>query len=418
MSNLLDSLRSYITPDLISQASKVLGESENGISKAINSIFCSILGGIISKEQDKDSMNSIVDLISASSANSSEILHSLEGILPHDISDNGSNFLTVLFGNKLGGVTDLIANQSGLKSYSVNSLFGLLSPLVLSFFKKENFSISSLLNTLHSQKQELLASVPVGFSSLVGISNSIDYNSATTTKNSDTGYQSGQGFPKWIVPLILILGALLALYYFTKDIEEIDHPTGLKTSQLIDSLEDNVSPDVNSMLDSLSSKADSIAFKASKALGEFIKFKLPNGVELNAPSKGVENQLVSWLNDKTKAVDKTTWFNFDRLLFETGKSTLKSQSQDQLKNIAEIMKAYPSLQIKLGGYTDNIGKKESNLKLSDSRAKAVMQELVKLGIDNKRLSAEGYGDAHPVASNDTEEGRSQNRRIAIRITKK
>ena len=418
MSNLLDSLRSYITPDLISQASKVLGESENGISKAINSIFCSIFGGIISKEQDKDSMNSIVDLISASSANSSEILHSLEGILPHDISDNGSNFLTVLFGNKLGGVTDLIANQSGLKSYSVNSLFGLLSPLVLSFFKKENFSISSLLNTLHSQKQELLASVPVGFSSLVGISNSIDYNSATTTKNSDTGYQSGQGFPKWIVPLILILGALLALYYFTKDIEEIDHPTGLKTSQLIDSLEDNVSPDVNSMLDSLSSKADSIAFKASKALGEFIKFKLPNGVELNAPSKGVENQLVSWLNDKTKAVDKTTWFNFDRLLFETGKSTLKSQSQDQLKNIAEIMKAYPSLQIKLGGYTDNIGKKESNLKLSDSRAKAVMQELVKLGIDNKRLSAEGYGDAHPVASNDTEEGRSQNRRIAIRITKK
>lgn len=418
MSNLLDSLRSYITPDLISQASKVLGESENGISKAINSIFCSILGGIISKEHDTASMNSIVDLVSESSANSSETLHSLEGILPHDISDNSSNFLTVLFGNKLGGVTDLIANQSGLKSYSVNSLFGLLSPLVLSFLKKENFSISSLLNTLHSQKQELLASVPVGFSSLVGISNSIDYNSATTTKNSDTGYQSGQGFPKWIVPLILILGALLALYYFTKDIEEIDHPTGLKTSQLIDSLEDNVSPDVNSMLDSLSSTADSIAFKASKALGEFIKFKLPNGVELNAPSKGVENQLVSWLNDKTKAVDKTTWFNFDRLLFETGKSTLKSQSQDQLKNIAEIMKAYPSLQIKLGGYTDNIGNKESNLKLSDSRAKAVMQELVKLGIDNKRLSAEGYGDAHPVASNDTEEGRSQNRRIAIRITKK
>lgn len=418
MSNLLDSLRSYITPDLISQASKVLGESENGISKAINSIFCSILGGIISKEQDKTSMNSIVDLVSASSANSSEILHSLEGILPHDISDNSSNFLTVLFGNKLGGVTDLIANQSCLKSYSVNSLFGLLSPLVLSFLKKENFSISSLLNTLHSQKQELLASVPVGFSSLVGISNSIDYNSATTTKNADTGYQSGQGFPKWIVPLILILGALLALYYFTKDIEEIDHPTGLKTSQLIDSLEDNVSPDVNGMLDSLSSKADSIAFKASKALGEFIKFKLPNGVELNAPSKGVENQLVSWLNDKTKAVDKTTWFNFDRLLFETGKSTLKSQSQDQLKNIAEIMKAYPTLEIKLGGYTDNIGKKESNLKLSDSRAKVVMQELVKLGIDNKRLSAVGYGDAHPVASNDTEEGRSQNRRIAIRITKK
>ena len=74
--------------------------------------------------------------------------------------------------------------------------------------------------------------------------------------------------------------------------------------------------------------------------------------------------------------------------------------------------------IKLGGYTDNKGPADFNMKLSQGRADNVMVELVKLGIDAGRLKAEGYGEQYPVASNDTEEGRAQNRRIDIRVTGK
>jgi K(+)-stimulated pyrophosphate-energized sodium pump len=95
-----------------------------------------------------------------------------------------------------------------------------------------------------------------------------------------------------------------------------------------------------------------------------------------------------------------------------------SSSQEQLKNIAEILKAYPNVNVKLGGYTDNTGNAASNQKLSEDRATSVREELVNLGIDKDRLEAEGYGQEHPVASNDTEEGRAQNRRISIRVTKK
>ncbi|HNL06480.1 MAG TPA: OmpA family protein, partial [Chitinophagales bacterium] len=133
---------------------------------------------------------------------------------------------------------------------------------------------------------------------------------------------------------------------------------------------------------------------------------------------GVENRLVTFIEDKTKVVDKTTWFSFDRLYFETGKSTLKPESQEQLKNIAAIMKAYPKVEIKLGGYTDNTGDKQKNMELSQKRAETTMQELVKLGVAAKRLTAEGYGDQHPVADNTTPEGRAKNRRIDIRVTKK
>jgi cytochrome c oxidase subunit 2 len=135
-------------------------------------------------------------------------------------------------------------------------------------------------------------------------------------------------------------------------------------------------------------------------------------------ANGIENKLIAFIEDKTKAVDKTTWFSFDRLLFETGKSTLKPESQEQLNNIALILKNYPEVDLKVGGYTDNVGDPKKNKALSDERAKSVVAELVKLGVEEKRLKAEGYGEEHPVADNKTEEGRAQNRRIDVRVTKK
>jgi cytochrome c oxidase subunit 2 len=147
-------------------------------------------------------------------------------------------------------------------------------------------------------------------------------------------------------------------------------------------------------------------------------FKLPNSFELiGAKSGGVENKLVDFIKSNNP-VSKELWFSFDRLLFETGKATLKLASQEQLTNIAEILKAFPNVELKLGGYTDNVGKPEANLKLSTDRANNVMNELIKMGVAGGRLKAEGYGQEHPVASNDTDEGRQQNRRIDVRVTKK
>ena len=141
-------------------------------------------------------------------------------------------------------------------------------------------------------------------------------------------------------------------------------------------------------------------------------------MELNIPQLGIENRLIEFIEDSSRPVDTTTWFDFDRLLFDTGKATLQPSSQEQLGNIAAILKAYPKVKVKIGGYTDNVGSKESNLKLSQDRATNVMKELIRLGIDPSRMEAEGYGEEHPVADNATEEGRAQNRRISLRVTAK
>jgi len=74
--------------------------------------------------------------------------------------------------------------------------------------------------------------------------------------------------------------------------------------------------------------------------------------------------------------------------------------------------------LKVGGYTDDVGSAAANLKLSERRAQAVRQAIVRDGIAPTRVQAEGYGEKHPVADNATEEGRARNRRIALRVTKK
>jgi OOP family OmpA-OmpF porin len=139
---------------------------------------------------------------------------------------------------------------------------------------------------------------------------------------------------------------------------------------------------------------------------------------LNIPQNGVENKLLIFIKDPATQANSETWFDFDRLLFDTNAATLQPSSQEQLQNIANILKAYPNVRIRIGGYTDNQGDPAANLKLSQDRADNVMQQIIVLGVDPSRMDAKGYGEDHPVADNATDVGRAQNRRIAMRVTQK
>lgn len=160
--------------------------------------------------------------------------------------------------------------------------------------------------------------------------------------------------------------------------------------------------------------------KAEEAAKAMYSRALPGGYGLQGAVNGIESQLLGFIEDAKRPVDKTTWFNFDRLNFKTGSAELDMDaSKAQLTNMAEILKAFPKVKLKVGGYTDNQGKPADNLKLSTQRAQAVSTALTGMGIKADRLSPEGYGSQFPVcAANDTDACRAQNRRIAVRVTAK
>lgn len=101
------------------------------------------------------------------------------------------------------------------------------------------------------------------------------------------------------------------------------------------------------------------------------------------------------------------------ILFDTGKSTIKPESQDIVNEIFNLLKNNASLKVSIEGHTDNVGDAAGNKKLSEQRAKAVIDFLITKGINKERLSSIGWGQEKPVADNRTEDGRSKNRRVEI-----
>ena len=108
--------------------------------------------------------------------------------------------------------------------------------------------------------------------------------------------------------------------------------------------------------------------------------------------------------------------NMSDVLFDTGKYTLKPNTQISLAKVSGILQAYPGLKLQVEGYTDSVGSDDFNQKLSENRADAVRDFLVSQGVQQDNISATGYGKAKPVADNGTAQGRAQNRRVQLVVS--
>lgn len=117
------------------------------------------------------------------------------------------------------------------------------------------------------------------------------------------------------------------------------------------------------------------------------------------------NAILKELNETGKAI---LYINFD-----SGKSTIKKESMPVVEQIIEMMKQAKDIKISVEGHTDSDGSNESNLKLSEARAKAVVEAITKGGVDAARLSSAGFGEEKPIADNSTADGKAKNRRVEL-----
>ena len=406
MSSILDGVLGLVTPEMKQALASRLGESPTAVQSGIGTAIAATLGGLVSKAGDSNFLNQILSLVSGSSGQN--ILSSLSTLGSSGptggISDLANKFLPMVFGGQQNQVTSLLTQRAGISSSAATGLLQSAVPLVLGFFAKMHASgslnTSSLASMLTAEGPNLQKYLPTGF-----LSNFTSGASGLTSKAVAAEHaveEKAKGM-NWMA-ILGVLIALLVVWFVYRALQ------GTDTKKVTDTASNAMTAATNT--------ASNAANAAWAALGSFFKVKLPDGTELNVPQYGVENKLIAFLSDSSKPVDKDTWFDFDRLLFDTGSATLQPASDDQLHNIAAILKAYPNVKIKIGGYTDNTGDKAANMKLSQDRANSVMAELVKLGVSPDRLEAQGYGDDHPVADNSTEEGRQKNRRISMRVTAK
>jgi outer membrane protein OmpA-like peptidoglycan-associated protein len=412
--NLLDAVKGHFNSDMISKAASFLGESEGGISKALGGIIPSVLSGLTSKASSSHGAEEVAAM--AKDSHSSGLLGNLSGFLGNgDLLGQGANLVKGLFGGKLGGIVDAISGFAGIKGSSATSLMSMAAPATLGTIGKHasdnNLGASGIASLLSGSKSLWSGLLPAGISSLLGgtvssIAGGAKEAASTVTNYADDAADTARGGVRWLVPLLLLAALGFLAWWLLQN---------KGCSKKADDTHTTV-PGGDTL-----KKTGGDTLNLNAGVRESMKVKLANGVEIDAYKGGIEGQLVAFLDDKAAVLDSNgKWFDFDNLNFKLGKSDLTDSSMVQINNIVAILKAYPAVKMKIGGYTDASGNAASNQKLSQSRADAVKAAIEKAGGNVAQLTgAEGYGSKfakEPATA--SEEARKKDRRTAVKIVSK
>ncbi len=406
--NLIDSVRGLLGGDFVPRASTMLHEEEARVQNAMWGIVPSVLAGILHKA---GSGNAGSVLSMAKDTANSNMLSGISNFSSNNnLLERGSDLLKGIFGNRFTDVIHMISNFAGIKSSSAASLMSVAAPAALGTLGAHaistNMNERTLVSFLDNQKDSIMQALPAG----LNLAGALGVSSLANIGSTVTGVLPGataqvrdmprnmrrSSTPRWLVPAIVGLAFLGLIWYFT---------SRNKTTR------EEVS---------MTQPAEPGAIASPPPSGETVNVMLPNGVAIDAYRNGIEDQLVQFLNDPARQVDNSTWFDFDKLNFETGSATITAESMPQIRNIAAILKAFPNASIKIGGYTDATGDKMANQKLSQARAEAVVAELRNNGITDAQLSgAEGYGSKFAKApANASDDERKMDRRISVSVRKK
>lgn len=472
--NLLDMAKDQISGNLLGHAAKFLGESESNTSSALGSILPSLLGTLVDKGSSESGASGIMDMLKDSD---SGLLDNIGGIFGkgsgavNGLLNGGSGILSMLLGNKVGGIVDLIASVSGLKKSSSSSLLKMAAPFLMSmigkYVKSNGLGISGLMDLLSGQKSHVASALPSGFGSALGLANFGDDtlldkagdlvsgaadkvgdaaesvvdggkkvvsgaaevvgdvgNAAVDTGKrvisgaadvagdvGDAAVSTGGSILKWALPALIVLGLLS--WFGVKTCAPLDKAGDMvknTTETVAGGAVDLVKDGADVVGDAAGAVVDGVA-GAFSSVNEAAKSALGK-IKFAAGSAG--SQMMDFIEGGFKGDGK---FTFRNLRFNSGSAAITGATAAEVDNLAAILKAYEGVNVVVEGYTDSTGNAASNVTLSENRANAVKNRLVAAGINGDRIVTKGLGSANPVASNDTKEGQAQNRRIELRIVK-
>jgi outer membrane protein OmpA-like peptidoglycan-associated protein len=407
--NLLDTVKGLFTPALISNAATSLGESESGIQKALGGAIPALLASLVNKGGSADGASVILDL--AKHAAGSGVLNNLGGFLGDDNSNllsRGAEMLKNILGDKAGGIASLVSNFAGIKHSSASSILSTAAPVALGALGKHaaenNMNANGLSTFLSSQKDSITNALPSGLSSMAGlfglgsIGNAVSSATSKITEaahsaapHAEVAVEKTSGGVKFLLPLFFGLLAVFLLIFVFK---------GCNGS----------TKDVTAITDSIVAKTDTAVTEIASNVRELFKVKWPNDTAIDAYKGGIQDKLVAFLGTDHKKLGedslKKIWFDFDNLNFETGTAKITAQSQVQLNNLAAILKAFPAVILKIGGYIDKTGEQDVNKKVSDQRSKAIQAALAEVGVGKQITGAEGCDSSFAVYAKDAPESRS------------
>ncbi len=444
--NLLNAFKDLAGDQLADLAGNFIGASKDETASAMDQIMPSLMGGLLGKVTNESSASGFLDFLGN---------NNLDGGLLDNIGDlfgspekssgllgMGGTVLNFLLGNRSNAVIDLLTKVTGLDNTKMGSLIKIAAPLLMSFIgrkaKSDSLGAGGLLGLLNSQRDYVKEAAPAGLLGSLGLSGWGDQVANVANKVGDSArdaadtvgraasdtVDAGKSGLQKLLPWLILALAVLALLYFLRgcgdDVADAAKGAVDKTEEMAKktgkAIGDAAEATGEAIGDAAEATGDAMKDAGEAVVDAFKSIKLPNGQEIKYKANSMIADLSDYLTGKESDVKRR--FTFDGLNFKTGSAQITENSSAQLDNLVSLMKAYKNMAIRVEGHTDNTGDAAANLKLSNQRALAVKQYLMKNGIAAARVSAKGFGQTQPVASNDTEEGRAENRRVDVYVTKK
>lgn len=397
MSGLLETVESPLTPAIVRQASDLLGESSDATEQGFAAVLATLLGALAMRTDQEG----ITELLRAAQLaaggggtggktplddlGASLASPALRGAL----MDHGTTIATQLLGSQLGPVSAALAGQSGLKGESMGSLIRLGGPMVVGAVAKMLGNAPparGLADLVDSERPAIMAALPPGIRELLGPL------AAAQTPLSGTAVEAarrdGGSINRRAVALIAAIVAVGLLI-------------GLRSCD--DQAADRAA------------QSTTTTPMVTEAPREVMEIVLPDGTALSLQSGHVGFELVRFLQSAEPAPRA---FRFEALGFDSADNSLDAPSAATVGTVSAIMKAFPTMTARIVGHTDSEGDAAANQALSQARARSVEAQIEADGIAIDRIASEGRGQSEPIATNETAEGRAQNRRTIILVLTK
>lgn len=390
MASMLDNVRELITPATLTRVAALTGASESTLTTGFGAAIPAILGTLATRSDDSRFMTELGRLALGSS--DSDPLTTAKAFLSPttggiDTTTPMGGWLSGLFGNNLSSVTDAISRFAGMSSASSASLLSIGTSLVLGYLgrmmRSDRLDASGLADRLRSEQANIADALPREFNLTRAASDRApSYVDAAPVRAPSAG--------SWAIPLLLTVLGLGALAWFANR---------FSPEQTVARVEDATTKAVGT---------------AGVVTRDMLSRTLPGNINITVPAGSMEDRFAKYM--ESPSISGSNTFEFDRIEFMSGSSSLTEESREQIQNIATIMRAYPSVHVTVGGHTDNRGNAAANRELSRARAEAVADGLTKAGVPADRLYPQGFGDSKAIADNSTEAGRTQNRRVTLEVT--
>ncbi len=334
-----------------------LGESDQSVSRGMQSAIATVLGGMANKADNPALLRKTLDMTPSEIGTPSwSNLASSVTKTDSPVMSAGKGMLGTLFGSSEGALTRALGTGLGLQHNVTSTLLTMAAPMVMGFLGKrvrdEGMNMGGLGTLLQREVPAIRQVLPPGVTDLLWPRTPETITASPVVAQTMTREKSSA---RWLVPLLL-LALIPGLFW-------------------------------------LIHRAGRPATPAPPAI------------------TGTANRVVP----EIPAVPRASLPANVDLYFETGSAKLRPESYTRLNEFAGALAANREARVALNGYTDSVGNSASNLRLSQERANTVAADLIRMGIPADRLITQGFGEENPIADNATSSGRGMNRRVSVGV---